>query len=316
MTPTAEGLKPVADEIASARSSIRMFMFHLTDKSMVRALEDAKARGVDVRLILDAKNLESKSSKKIADDLKDHEIVVTPSTPEFSITHAKAMVIDDRRAVIMSLNLTTLTPKTRDYAIATEDPAVVAEFRSVFEADVKNAEARTRETPALSCSTLMWSPINSETKLVALIDSAKLTIIASSENLGDTAIDGALESAAARGVKTRVLAPLCDLNPNPLFNVPMIEEMDKDHVDARLMPGPSTPERPYIHAKMIIVDGARGYIGSVNFSENSTHKARELGIVFEDRAAISAISAAFDSDWSSAILPPTDTTGVCSSHPD
>jgi len=314
LTPSPEGLKPVADVIASARVSIKMFMFHLSEKSMVQALIQARARGVDVRVILDGKILASRSSQKIVAELRDAGVVVTPSSPEFSITHAKAMVIDDRRALIMSLNLTTLFAKTRDYAILTEDPAQVSEFLRVFDADVGNAEARTKKTPQLSCSTLLWSPVNSEAKLVALIESAKTSIVATSENLGDPAIDHALEAAAARGVRTRVLAPLCDMNPNALFNVPIAREMDAQKVDARLMPGPSSPELPYIHAKMILVDDARGYVGSVNFSENSTRHARELGILFDDRAAVAGIAAAFESDFAKAAPPPADTTGVCAHH--
>lgn len=313
-TPSPQGLKPVADAIATARTSIKMIMFHLSEKSIVRALIEARARGVDVHLILDAKNLESKSSQKIESELKNAGVVITPSSPEFSITHAKAMVIDDKRAVIMSLNLTTLFAKTRDYALTTEDPAVVHEFLSVFDADVENASARTKNTPPLSCPSLIWSPVNSESRLVGLIDSAKTSIITSTENLGDSAIDTALAKAAARGVKTRVLTPLCDLNPNPLLNVPLVRELDAEKVDARLMPGPSSPELPYIHAKMMIVDDTRAYVGSINFSENSTRHARELGIIFEDKSAITQISADFEADFAKAILPPDDTAGACGAH--
>ncbi len=314
MTPSPEGLRPVADAIASAHTSIKMIMFHLSEKSIIASLIAARARGVDVRLILDAKNLESRSSAKIVSELKSAGVVVTPSSPEFSITHAKAMVIDDRQAVIMSLNLTTLFEKTRDYALTTDDPAIVKEFLTVFDADVGNAAARTKNTPPLTCPSLLWSPVNSESRLVALIDSAKSTIVSSTENLGDKAIDRALANAANRGVKVRILAPLCDLNPNPLLNVPVVRELDDEHVDARLMPAPATRELPYIHAKMMIVDGARAYVGSINFSENSTRHARELGILFDDKNAIAQIGGAFESDWSKAILPPADTTGVCSAH--
>ncbi|MGH7282239.1 MAG: phospholipase D-like domain-containing protein [Polyangiaceae bacterium] len=185
----------------------------------------------------------------------------------------------------------------------------------MFDADVENASLHTKKTPPLSCTKLLWSPVTSEPKLVALIDSAQRSIVASSENLGDSAIEAALERAASRHVAVRVLSPMCDMNPNPLFNVPIVKRMDSEGIDARLMPGPSSRERPYIHAKMMIVDGARAYVGSINFSENSTHEARELGIVVDDPKAISAFSQAFDSDWSQAVLPPEDASGACGKHP-
>lgn len=281
---------------------------------MVDALLAAKARGVDVRIILDEKNLKSKSAQKIVTELTSHGIVVTPSSPEFSITHAKAMIIDDRRAVVMSLNLTTIYDKTRDYGVVTEDPEVVAEFSRVFDADIENAAAHTKKTPPLSCTTLLWSPVSAEPKLVALVDSARRSIVASSENLGDAAIEAALARAVSRHVSVRLLSPMCDMNPNPLFNVPIVKRMDSEGIDARLMPGPSSHDRPYIHAKMMIVDGARAYVGSINFSENSTHAARELGIVVDDPHAIAAFSQAFDADWAQAVMPPGDATGACGKH--
>ena len=293
-----------------------MIMFHLSERTMVDALLAAKARGVDVEIILDEKNLRSKSAKKIADELTSHGIVVTPSSPEFSITHAKAMIIDDRRAVVMSLNLTTIYEKTRDYGVTTDDPEVVSEFSRVFAADVENAVAHTKKTPTLSCNKLLWSPVTSEPKLVALVDSAERTIVASSENLGDSAIEAALARAASRHVSVRLLSPMCDMNPNPLFNVPIAKRMDSEGIDARLMPGPSSRERPYIHAKMMIVDGTRSYVGSINFSESSTHRARELGIIVDDPNAIGAFSQAFESDWSQAVMPPEDASGVCGKRAD
>ncbi|MEO8797889.1 MAG: phospholipase D-like domain-containing protein [Polyangiaceae bacterium] len=313
--PSPDGLGPVAAQIASANKSIAMIMFHLSERSMIDALLAAKARGVDVRLILDAKSLKAKSAQKMVIELRDHGIVVTPSSPDFSITHAKAMVIDDERVVVMSLNLTTIFTKTRDYGVVTTDKDVVAEFDRVFAADVQNAAARTKITPPLTCSKLLWSPVNAEPKLVGLVDSAEHTIVTSTENLGNSAIEAALARAAARHVSVRVLTPLCDLNPNPLFNVPLVKKLDAEGVDARLMPGPSSPARPYIHAKMMLVDGKKAYVGSVNFSENSTHSARELGIVVDDPPTIAAFSRAFESDWTQAILPPDDPTTACRKHP-
>lgn len=312
--PSPDGLGPVAREIANARTSIKMIMFHLSERSMIDALCRARDRGVAVTLILDEKNLKSRSSQKIVAELEARGITVVPSSPEFSITHAKAMVVDDRRLVVMSANLTTIYEKTRDYGIVAEDRAAVAEFDRVFDADVANAHARTKTTPPLSVQSLLWSPVTSEPRLVGLVDEAKTTLETSTENLGDAAIEAALARAAARHVRVRLLAPLCDLNPNALYNVPFVRKLHDDGVDARLMPGPSSPSRPYIHAKMMIVDGVRGYVGSVNFSENSTHSARELGIVFDDRAALAAIDAAFESDWAQAVPPPDDTTGLCGSH--
>ena len=62
---------------------------------------------------------------------------------------------------------------------------------------------------------------------------------------------------------------------------------------------------------MMIADGTRAFVGSVNFSTASTTNARELGIFFDDPGAITMISHAFEQDWSHAISPPDASTVNC-----
>jgi phosphatidylserine/phosphatidylglycerophosphate/cardiolipin synthase-like enzyme len=77
------------------------------------------------------------------------------------------------------------------------------------------------------------------------------------------------------------------------------------------MPGPPSATLPYTHAKMIIADGARAYIGSVNLSTASTTDARELGIFFQDPASIQMITTAFESDWAQSVTPPAASAANC-----
>jgi phosphatidylserine/phosphatidylglycerophosphate/cardiolipin synthase-like enzyme len=82
------------------------------------------------------------------------------------------------------------------------------------------------------------------------------------------------------------------------------------------MPAPSTREQPYTHAKMMIIDGTQLFLGSINFSENSTRHARELAIIVSDHAVISAVTTAFEADWRfAAPPPPPKTENVCPRNP-
>lgn len=299
------------DAIGSAKKSIRMMMFHLTAPEVENALVAAQGRGVDVKIILDAKNLEKHGAADVAQRLADHGVTIVRASTGFSIMHAKAMVIDDASCVIMSLNLTRLYDHARDYGIVTNDAGVIDEFLRVFDADVANAEKHTTTTPALANAALVWSPVDAEARLVSLVDSAQHAIDATTENLGDHAMEDAFARAAKRGVKVRLLAPECDLGGDPYHNAKPILALEKKNVDARVMPAPSTRDQPYAHAKMILVDGARGFIGSINFSENSMRRARELGIVFEDHAALTAFHSAFEADWRFATPPPEKPDGSC-----
>jgi phosphatidylserine/phosphatidylglycerophosphate/cardiolipin synthase-like enzyme len=264
-----------------------------------------------VQIILDAGNLESHTPASITKALADAGVKVVASSPAFQITHVKSLVIDGTTALVMSLNLTNKSDSTRDYAVVTHDAGVIAEFTSVFEADLENAKNGTGATPELHQASLAWSPVNSESRLVAFIDGAEKDLVVTTENLGDVAIMSALERAATRGVSVRVIAPLCDENPNPKFDLPLLSKLGKAGVTAHAMPSPASAEQPYMHAKMMIADGARAYVGSINLSTNSTQRARELGIFFSDDAAIQAISRDFEADWKVSIEPPPEASVSC-----
>jgi phosphatidylserine/phosphatidylglycerophosphate/cardiolipin synthase-like enzyme len=56
----------------------------------------------------------------------------------------------------------------------------------------------------------------------------------------------------------------------------------------------------YMHAKMIVADGARAFVGSENFSDQSLDANRELGIIVADPTVLARLAATFSSDWGTA----------------
>lgn len=301
-TPTSDGLNPVIDAINGAHASIRMAIYHLTVQAVVDALANASSKNhVDVQIIVDQANWNQHTPQALKTELANAGVKVTPSSTGFRITHEKSFVVDESVAYIMSLNLTSPYTTTRDYAVVTNDKGVVQEFLSVFDADLQNAANGTSDTPALSSPYLVWSPSDSESRLVSLIQSAKKTIVVSSENLGDDAIDQALIAAAKAKVDVRIIAPHCDQNIDVYYDMPTLKTLNDSGVKARAIPSPSSADVPYEHAKMILVDGKQAYIGSVNLSTASMTNAREVGILFDDPSSIKMISDAFEHDWATGL---------------
>ena len=62
---------------------------------------------------------------------------------------------------------------------------------------------------------------------------------------------------------------------------------------------------------MMIADGSRMFVGSMNDSTNSLTKAREVGIPFSDPATIADFSADFEQDWKVAVVPPDASAITC-----
>jgi hypothetical protein len=61
-------------------------------------------------------------------------------------------------------------------------------------------------------------------------------------------------------VVVRLIVPLCDENPNPAFNYAPSKELLDGGAQVKMMPSPATAATPYMHQKMILVDGHAVYI--------------------------------------------------------
>jgi cardiolipin synthase A/B len=72
---------------------------------------------------------------------------------------------------------------------------------------------------------------------------------------------------------------------------------------------------PYIHAKMIIADQKRAFVGSENLSLNSLTAAREVGIIVSDPGAVGFFESKFNQDWTVAIKPPAASSVTCPMAP-
>ena len=55
---------------------------------------------------------------------------------------------------------------------------------------------------------------------------------------------------------------------------------------------------PYVHAKVILVDNEFLLIGSMNMSDTSMNKNREIGILLLNRYQIEKMMNMFMKDWS------------------
>ena len=55
-----------------------------------------------------------------------------------------------------------------------------------------------------------------------------------------------------------------------------------------------------LHAKLLLADGKRAMLGSMNIDRDAYDIRRELGIVFDDKAAVTKLGERFAGDWHEA----------------
>ena len=303
--PSTNGHSAFIKAINEAKKSIHLKMYHLTNDDVTSALINAKKRHLELKIILDNESLNDQKYLRAFNTLKGLGVDIRKSSTCFSITHEKSMTIDTKSTFITSINLTNTSAETRDFGVITFNKDIVKEVDDVFMADWNNSLSNTCSTPPLKNDFLIWSPVNAETKLLTLIRSAHETLEMTVENLGNAKVEQALTEMTSRGVEIKLIVPQCDKNKNPLYNYPFMKILSMGNIQVKVMPHPSSVQYPYMHSKMILVDRSLAYVGSINFSNNSMLKARELGVVFNDEAAISKIAGEFDRDWNVSIAPVT-----------
>src|SRR2546423_641562 len=88
------GEHSITDAIANAKKSVWLEMYLLTDRNVIRALEEAANRGVDVRVMLEPHPFGGGGSPaRTMDQMKAAGAKVEASDPSFALTHEKGMII-------------------------------------------------------------------------------------------------------------------------------------------------------------------------------------------------------------------------------
>ncbi len=281
------GFSSVYNLIDGAKHSIDVTMYEFSDTTAEHDLAAAAKRGVHVHVILDRR--EQSENSAAYSYFGSHAVKVTWSSPKYRYTHQKTLVVDGSEAVIMTANLTSQYYATsRDFLVVDTNRADVAAITAVFNADFTHTAVRPGDG-----SDLVWSPTDSEGKLLGLINGATSSLRIYSEEMGDKTVENALIRAAKRGVDVQV----CGEN----------ESGEYDSAYSRLARAGihisyySSPAGFYIHGKVIEADygtaHAKVFIGSENFSNTSLNDNRELGLLIASHAVMSAIAGTFASDF-------------------
>jgi cardiolipin synthase len=281
------GFSPVYSLISGAKYSIDVTMYEFADTTAEHDLASAAKRGVQVHVILDER--ERSENSTASSYFSSHGVKVTWSSSSFRYTHQKTVIIDGSKAVIMTANLTSEYYATsRDFLVVDSDHADVAAIIAVFNADFAHRSI----TPGDGAD-LVWSPTDSQDKLLSLINGATSSLRIYSEEMGDTTIENALIKAAKRGVDVQV----CGEN----------ESGEYDGAYAKLARAGihisyySSSTGFYIHGKVIEADygtsHAKVFIGSENFSNTSLNDNRELGLITSGHAVLAAIAGTFAADF-------------------
>lgn len=272
---------PIVDAIDTAKQSIKMTIFRMDDPIVRAAMSYAVERGVKVQaLVAPSSKGWNRRNKKLADDLAKLGVevrVTRPTKEKIKRFHYKMMTVDEQLSLILTFNPTQENLHyARDFGLLIRDEEITTELNRLFDADWNGVPFKPKRLP------LVISPHNSRKKLLGLLGSAQRSIRILDAKVEDQQVMGLLMRKASSGVNVRIIS-------QDAFYDAVVPNL---HV--------TTLARFKLHAKCVIVDGERFFIGSQNLRRVSLDRRREVGIIVEDDAMARRIARVFDEDWLTA----------------
>ena len=272
---------PLVDAIDSAVTSIKMTIFRMNDPIIREAMTYAVSRGVKVQaLVAPASKGWTKKNKKLSEELSKVGIEVrVPRARKEKIKryHYKIMTIDNELSLILTFNPTQKNlHNARDFGLLIKDPDIATELSRLFDSDWSGEVFKPADSP------LVISPHNSREKMLELLASAERTICILDAKVQDQEAIGLLLRKASAGCSIKIIS-----------NDTSYDEVIPNYHVRKLA-------RYKLHAKCIVVDGTRFFIGSQNLRPVSMDRRREVGLIVEDDAMARKIDRVFEEDWETA----------------
>jgi phosphatidylserine/phosphatidylglycerophosphate/cardiolipin synthase-like enzyme len=326
------------DMIGGARTSIDLAQFYASNRqasrleAVVQALEAAVARGVRVRFLAEQGFVKTypDTLERLAHAGAGVRHIDLRSVPGGGgILHAKYFVVDDRDAFVGSQNFDWRALEHNDELGArVRDPAVVGGLAAIFAADWARAggePAPARAVPAPSGSlTLVASPPEllppgiawDLPRIVQLLDGATasitvelLTYRAGTDGGPWEELEAPLVRAAQRGVQVQLLLADWSKRPRTIAGLQKLARIPNIAVRLTTIPpwsGGFIPFARVTHAKALVVDGKRGWLGTSNWEKDYFYTSRNVGIIVEDAVLAGQLAAFFATLWQSSYAVPVD----------
>jgi phosphatidylserine/phosphatidylglycerophosphate/cardiolipin synthase-like enzyme len=313
---------------------------------VIQALEAAADRGVKVRVLAEEKFYKQypetleRLAKRPGIELRrlNTEALMGGS----GVLHAKYFVVDGREAYLGSQNFDwRALEHIQELGLRIRVPEVVRSLTDVFELDwrlasggaapvptpdqqvggpfaARVAGGEVRVTPAHSPQGYLPDPGTWDLpKLVALIDGAKRSVRVQLLTYKTKVRDGstfpeleeALKRAAARGVKVELLLADWSKRKGTIETLQALQAPPGLTVKLVTIPqwtGGFIPFARVVHAKYMVVDGERAWLGTSNWERDYFTKCRNVGVVVEGEAFASQLERFFTDTWTSPYAAEVD----------
>ncbi len=302
-------------------------------EEVIGAIEEAASRGVSVRFLGEEKFYRTYPQTLDRLNARTNIEVRRLQTGDHlgGVLHAKYFIVDDRELFIGSQNfdwralthIQELGVRIRhadvvravqalfdlDWAIAGgsgETPKISAIFPAVMNYEGEPVEV----TPVMSPGE--WLPDGGRwdlPELIGLIDGAEQAVriqLLSYRTVGRDGtyfdqLESALRRAAARGAQVQLLLADWSKRPGTIEGLQSLQAIPNLEVKLVTIPPWSGGFIPYarvIHAKYMVIDGERAWLGTSNWEHDYFYASRNVGVLIEGASLAGRLDSFFKAGWS------------------
>jgi phosphatidylserine/phosphatidylglycerophosphate/cardiolipin synthase-like enzyme len=329
----------LSQTIGAAKKEILLYIYNAGADYLLGLLKDAKARGVNVRVMVDlndpndGKSEEWETLKRLKVDLK--EAPSKGARRVFTHCHQKFLVVDGKTLLVESANWSESAipiakkgeykPGNREWFLRVDDAELARWFAGLFDKDWA--------IPALAAGMALPDPLVFGEEVTAALfvrpkklfdidtftSAATMTPVISPVNYLEEV--GKLLKAAKRSIDIEQQYIKAGDGVNELLQ---IVHSKKKTCEIRIITSPkfaawdhtkdtlraaglfqklralNLQHFIHCHNKGVIVDGRYSVVSSTNWSENSIHRAREAGLIVDSKDLAAYFTEVFDQDWKTA----------------
>lgn len=299
-------------------------------EDVVEAVEEAAARGVTVRFLAEKRFYEiyPETLDRLGARENIEVRIFDVKSVMGGVLHAKYFLVDEREAFVGSQNFDwrALT-HIQELGVRIRDAAAVRSLRRIFETDWALAagedyggveapggttQAPAGEEPPLRVvgSPEDWLPEGVGWDLPAIVgvmdgavETLKVQLLTyravGRDGIYFETLEAALRRAAARGVRVRLLVADWSKREGTIEGLQSLQLIPGIEVKFITIPqwsGGFIPFARVAHAKYLVVDGLKAWIGTSNWERSYFHESRNVGLILEG-AICGQIDAYFELGW-------------------
>lgn len=319
----------IVKAIEATRTSLHIALYEFNSRAILNALQAAKKRGVDVRLVLDYRAVfpqnepgaeyRRRRSEQIWALVRDgFDLRVTRTATEYGINHNKFLVADGKLAEFGSYNW-SYTSEMNHYenvVFTTEKERVAAldaYWKYLWDLGVPEAQARNHPWPktvpppaeatrfiefnGIKLPAWVFTPGDKlEDALAAAIDAARNSIDYAMFSPRSTRVAEALVRARKRGLKVR--AVIDQSQSQTEYFKPFSDWLALNGVEVKVLAGPNGENSDFplaekMHHKFMVLDGKLVQTGSANHTKRASIDNYENAHFLDDPTDAAAFAFLF-----------------------